>query len=315
MKKLITMLVLAMGAGLFPANSGSCAEYAASGVAEGARAYPHEVAAAADKKKPAPDGSAAERGTDAGDDGAEWKDPDSERNADLDRKQGGEVEQGTRLKDYVSIRKRKRIFEFHMGFSLGAQGYGAFGPRRAITERYRFRYEKGSFNLGFRGGMEAYFFIKKRHCLSAGVFYEQRKIQIKIVDLALMGLVIRGVPPVFLYYLPLEQRIDKSNVDINYFAFPIAYRFYILDEFYTGLSLDLAVPFQAKASYNITLYGRSMDFRKQLQPVDFGGRLLFGFTMNRVFLEIGIGCGFIDYDRLDGERHPLSLTGMMGYKI
>jgi hypothetical protein len=57
------------------------------------------------------------------------------------------------------------------------------------------------------------------------------------------------------------------------------------------------------------------NFRKQLPPVDFGGRLLFGFTMNRVFMELGLGAGFLDYDRLAGDRHTICLTGMIGYKI
>lgn len=309
MKKLAAIIVLSLSAGLYFPSSASCAEFAAA-TQSGARN--NRDAAGAEKKKQ--EGATEERDADTGDDGADWKNPDSDKSADLDRNRDAEADGRPRRKDYVSIRKRQRIFEFHMGFSLGGLGYGAFGPRRAVTERYRFRYEKGSFNLGFRGGAEALFFIKKRHCLSVGLFYEQRKIQIKIVDLALMGLLFR-VPLPGLYYLPFEMRIDKSNVDLNHFAFPIAYRFYIMDEFYTGLSLDLAVPFQAKASYNITFYGRSMDFKKLLWPVDFGGRLLFGFTMNRVFIEVGIGCGFIDYDRLDSERHPISLTGMMGYRI
>lgn len=305
MKKLIVTALLVSGAVFYSAGAG----YAASKAAGPERTAQPAAGARAEKKGTADQGPATE------DDAAEWTDPDSEKSADLERKSDSEAAPAPSRKEYVSIRKKRKPFEFHMGFSLGAQGYGAFGPRRAVTERYRYRYEKGSFNLGFRGGVEAYFFIMKRHCLSAGFFYEQRKIQVKIVDLALMAAVLNGVPPALLYFMPLEQRIDKSNIDTNYFAFPITYRFYILDEFYTGLSLDLAVPFQARARYGITFYGRKMDFRKVLRPVDFGGRLLFGFTMNRVFLEIGIGCGFIDLDRIEGERHPLSLTGMMGYRI
>jgi hypothetical protein len=304
MKKLITISFIALIAGFFPAYTGVYAGNTAAG------------ADAAVKKSPGPEARAAEPAPDETEEGgANWKNPDSERNANLERKPGGETAPEPRLKEYTSIRKRRSPLTFNVGFSIGALGYGAFGPRRAVTERYRFRYEKGSFNLGFRGGVEAFFFIKKRHCLSIGTVYEQRKIQIKIVDLSQMALILNGVPPFALYYLPLEQRIDKSNVDTNYFAFPIAYRFYMLDEFYTGLSLDLAVPFQATARHSIVIFSRKMDFKRFLHPVDFGGRLLLGFTMNRVFIEIGIGCGFIDLDRLAGERHPLSLTGMMGYKI
>jgi len=269
--------------------------------------------AAADIK--AKDEDKSDSGLQTGEGEADWKGPERERNTNLDKKQDDDAGIIARLKEYKSIRKKRDAFAFHMGFSIGALGYGVLGPRYDVTERYQFMYEKGSFNAGFRGGMEALFFLSRRHCLSIGAFYEQKKIQIKIVDLALMHFVAMSVPAELLYFLPLYRFIDKSNVDTNYITFPAAYRYYILDELYIGLSLDVGVLFQAKANYGITFYSMHMNFRKHLPPFDFGGRVLFGFTMNRVFIELGLGAGFLDYDRLAGERHTISLTGMIGYKI
>jgi len=269
--------------------------------------------AGVDKK--AVDQDKSDSGLEPGEGDADWKDPESERNLNLDRKRDEDTGTTARLKEYSSIRKKRDTFAFHMGFSIGALGYGVLGPRYAVTDRFQFKYEKGSFNAGFRGGMETLFYLSKRHCLSIGAFYEQKKIQIKIVDLTLMHFVLSMLPAASLYILPLYRYIDKSNVDTNYFTFPVAYRYHILDEFYIGLSLDVGVLFQAKANYGITFYSTHTNFRKQLPPVDFGGRLLFGFTMNRVFVELGLGAGFLDYDRLAGERHTICLTGMIGYKI
>jgi hypothetical protein len=269
--------------------------------------------AAADAK--AKDEDKSDSGLQTGEGEGDWKDPDSERNINLDKKQDDDSGIIARLKEYKSIRKKRDAFAFHMGFSIGALGYGVLGPRYHLTDRYQFMYEKGSFNAGFRGGVEALFFLARRHCLSIGAFYEQKKIQIKIVDLPLMYFVAPAIPPEFLYLLPLYRFIDKSNVDTNYITFPVAYRYYVLDELYIGLSLDVGVLFLAKANYGITFYSTHMNFRKYLPPVDFGGRVLFGFTMNRVFIELGLGAGFLDYDRLGGERHTISLSGMIGYKI
>ena len=243
------------------------------------------------------------------------KDSDSERNPNLDKKQDDDAGIVARLKEYKSIRKKKDAFAFHMGFSIGALGYGVLGPRYDVTERYQFLYEKGSFNAGFRGGIEALFFLNRLHCLSVGAFYEQKKIQVKIVDLALMHLVVLSVPVEYLYFLPLYRFIDKSNVDTNYISFPVAYRYYITDELYIGLNLDIGVLFYAKANYGITFYSTHMNYMKVLPPFDFGGRVLFGFTVNRVFIELGLGAGFLKYDRLAGDRHTISLSGMIGYKI
>jgi hypothetical protein len=257
----------------------------------------------------------SDSGLQTGEGEADWKDPDSERNANLDKKHDEDAGIIARLKEYKSIRKKRDAFAFQVGLSIGALGYGVLGPRYDVTERYQFRYEKGSFNAGFRGGLEALFLLSRRHCLSVGAFYEQKKIQIKIVDLALIYLVVQTMPPQYLYFLPIYRFIDKSNVDTNYFSFPVAYRYYVTDELYVGLSLDLGVLFYAKANYGITFYSTHMNFMKVLPPVDFGGRVLFGFTINRVFIEIGLGAGFLKYDRLAGDRHTISLTGMIGYKI
>ncbi|OHD66426.1 MAG: hypothetical protein A2176_06775 [Spirochaetes bacterium RBG_13_51_14] len=246
------------------------------------------------------------------------KDSGGADDIDVERKNRAEEEDSdAEKKKYQSVRRKKDRLSFYMGFSIGAIGYGILGPRSTATELYRFKYEKESFTVGFRGGMEALLYPVKGHCLSLGFFYEQRKVQIKIADVSLMSLFLAGLPPGpgAAYFLPLERYVDKSNVDTNYFTFPVAYRFHIMDELYIGLSVDVGVLFQAKASYSILTYQSSLDLRKHLKPVDFGGRVIFGFTTNRVFIEISIGTDFLDIDRLAGERHTIHLTGMVGYRI
>lgn len=245
--------------------------------------------------------------------GGDWRDPDSEKAKKLD---GKTIDEGieARLKEYTSIRKKRNIFSFHMGFSLGAFGYGILGPRDSREGIYRYMYENGSFTAGFRGGLDALFYIQKRHCISAGFFYEQRIIQVRIINLSLFTM-FSGLPLPFIAAVPLKKYVDKSNIDTNYFTFPILYRFHILEEFYMGAGLDVAVLFFAKARYSVFLYGRKMDYTRRLQPVDLGARLIFGFTMNRVFIELGFGCGLLDYDRIPGERHTIYLTAMIGYRI
>ncbi len=245
--------------------------------------------------------------------GGDWRDPDSEKAKRLDDKA---VDDGieARLKEYTSIRKKRQAFAFHMGFSIGAFGYGILGPRNSNEDLFKYKYEKGSFTAGFRGGLEALFYIHRRHVVSAGLFYEQRIIQVRIIDTG-MFTVLTGLPLELLYSLPLKKYSDKSNIDTNYFTIPVLYRYHILDEFYMGAGLDVAVLFLAKARYNISLYSRKTDFSRRLRPVDLGARMIFGFTMNRVFIELGVGCGFLDYDRLPGERHTVYVTGMIGYRI
>ncbi len=271
---------------------------------------------AADTKRSPQKTEAAPDKSDSGlhdSEGGDWRDPDSEKAKKLD---GKPVDDGieARLKEYTSIRRKKNLFSFHMGFSIGAFGYGILGPRQSKEDIFKYRYEKGSFTVGFRGGMEALFYIHKQHCVSAGLFFEQRIIQVKIINVSLFTMITR-LPMGFLYSAPLNKYVDKSSFDTNHFTIPVLYRFHILEEFYMGAGLDVAVLFFAKARYSVFLWGRKMNYTKRLQPVDLGARMVFGFTMNRVFIELGLGCGILDYDRLPGERHTIYLTGMIGYRI
>ncbi len=218
-------------------------------------------------------------------------------------------------KEFASVRKKRNPFVFKVGISIGGMGYGILGPRQLRDHFYQFRYEEQSFMAGFRGGIEALFLPHKRHCISVGVFYEQRRVQLKIGDGSLSRLLFPGLTPLLVYYLPLARYVDKSNVDTNYITLPVGYRYFVMDELYIGFSLDVAVLFQAKANYSVIGYTLSVNYMRYMQSIDFGGRALVGFTMNRVFIEIGIGCGFLDIDRLPGERHTIYVTGMVGYRI
>ena len=294
MKKLTLICLVALCAFLF------------AGSALRAAAEPKGDSAADDSE------AGADRGADSGitpvtdadtDDPGEMKNPDESAG------------DGQEKKEFVSVRKKRNPFTFKMGFSIGGMGYGILGPRQSRERFYQFRYEEQSFMAGFRGGLEALFFPQKRHCISVGAFYEQRRLQLKIGDVSLSRLLFPGLPPVQVYFLPLARYVDKSNIDTNYISLPVGYRFHVLDELYIGFCLDVAVLFQAKANYSVIGYTTSVNFMRYLQSVDFGGRVLIGFTMNKVFIEIGIGCGFLDIDRLPGERHTIFANGMVGYRI
>jgi hypothetical protein len=270
----------------------------------------------ADVKGAQQKGGAARDTADSGlheSEGGDWRDPDSDRAKKLDDKT---VDEGieARLKEYTSIRRKKNLFHFHMGFSIGAFGYGILGPRDSKEDIFKYKYEKGSFTVGFRGGFEALFYLQKRHCISTGLFYEQRIIQVRIIDIS-MFTVLSGLPMGLLYSAPLKKYVDKSNIDTNYFTIPVLYRFHVLDEFYIGAGLDVGALFYGRAKYGVFLWSRKMDYTRRLQPVDLGARMVFGFTMNRVFIEVGLGCGVLDYDRIPGERHSIYLTAMIGYRI
>jgi hypothetical protein len=218
-------------------------------------------------------------------------------------------------KEFVSVRRKKKAFTFQMAFSIGGMGYGVLGPRQMRDSQYQFKYLEQSFMAGFRGGVEALFSPVKRHWISVGAYYEQRRVQLKIGDISLSRPLFPALTPLQVYFLPLSRYVDKSNIDTNYITLPVGYRFHVLDEFYIGLCLDVAVLFQAKANYTILSYTTGLNFMRYLSPVDFGGRLVFGFTMNKVFIEIGIGCGFLDIDRMPGERHTINVNGMVGYRL
>ena len=80
------------------------------------------------------------------------------------------------MKEYNSIRKKKSrsIFTWASASAPSATVYWARGRRGKTIFRYK---TKRSFTVGFRGGLEGLFYIQKRHCVSLGVFYEQRIIQ------------------------------------------------------------------------------------------------------------------------------------------
>ena len=46
-----------------------------------------------------------------------------------------------------------------------------------------------------------------------------------------------------------------------------------------------------------------------------GGTIIFGFTMNRVFVELGYGVGILDVDKLEGVRRSMYMKGTIGYRI
>ena len=233
-----------------------------------------------------------------------------------DRRLESELERETR--QYRSLRKKKDEFSFHVTFSIGGLGYGVVGGlMESEHELYRIRYVKGSFIFGFRGGMEGMFYLNRINCFSLGVFYEQRKQELKINYIPLTGIIIPQNPDqiYLLYYAPIEKYVAKSVVDLNYLALPVTYRYYLKEEFYIGLGLDIALLLQGKTNFSIFLLKSSINLKNFLSPIDLGGRIVFGFIMNRIFIEAAVGTGILKLDTMHGERRSMYLTAMIGYRI
>jgi len=266
-----------------------------------------------------PGSQAGDRTTAEGKDADGRKIPDMEPgDFEIEEKEDRRLERelGKERKEYRPL-ITKDTFSFHLGFSIGGIGYGVLGGSlHASRGLYKFRYQKGAFQFGFRGGVEAMFFINRVNSLSLGIFYEQRKAEIKINYIPLTGLVVQPInPPILLFYIPAFRYIPRSVVDLNSLNFPVMYRYYVLDELYIGIGADVAWVFQAHAGFNFILFGSSTNLKKRLWPVDIGGKLVFGVTINRVFIELGVGAGVLNFDRMSGDRHSIYLTAMIGYRV
>lgn len=211
--------------------------------------------------------------------------------------------------------RRRRAVRLGMSFSIGGLGHGVLGPRFAREGLRQYRYAKEAFEAGFRGGIEGLMFIRTIHCLSLGMFYEQRKIHYNIADTGMIQFIFPEMPQVWLYSIDFAQYAFRSMVDSHYLSFPLTYRFYFYDEFFVGLSIHVSPLLAAKAGYGVLVLNADIDMRKRLGSVDFGGRICAGVIMNRVLLEVGLGTGFLEYDRLPGRRRAVVLTGMMGLAL
>ena len=231
-----------------------------------------------------------------------------------DRRLESELERETR--QYRSLRKKKDEFSFHVTFSIGGLGYGVVGgPGESEHKLYRISYVKGSFQFGFRGGIEGMFYLNRINSFSLGIFYEQRKPELKINYIPLTGVIIPQIPIYLLYYTPMEKYVAKSVVDLHYLTLPVTYRYYFKESFYVGLGLDVAVLLQGKTNFSFFLLKSSINLKNFISPIDLGGRIVFGFIMTRIFIEAAIGTGILKLDTMHGERRSMYLTAMIGYRI
>src|SRR3990172_211160 len=223
-----------------------------------------------------------------------------------------ETELEKELREYTSLRKKRSAFSFHLGLSIGGIGYSVVGgPRNTVSDLYRIRFPNGAFQFGFRGGMEGMFYINRIHGLCIGIFYEQRRAVLKINYIPLTGIALAGLlppDPLLLYYTPVNRYIPRSVVDLHYLNFPVMYRYHFMDELYIGVGFDIALPLQTETGFGIILFRSSTNLKKRLSPVDFSGRLAFGFIMNKVVIEIGVGAGILKLDRMAGDRRSIYLT-------
>ena len=240
------------------------------------------------------------------------------RDFDIDEREDKRLDKELEIEkqEYVSLRKKKDKFIFHMGFGIGGIGYTVVGgPRSPDRGLYRVGFITSTFPIGFRGGLDALFFINKNNCLTLGAFYEQRKVQLKINYIPLSAAILQTDQLFNMYYLPMQRFFSRTTVDLNYITIPVTYRYYFKDEFYIGLGFDIAVFFLGKANYSIFLFKSSLNMKKMLAPVDFDAKVLFGFIMNKVFIELALGGGILELDRMRGDRHSIYLTATIGYRI
>jgi hypothetical protein len=234
-----------------------------------------------------------------------------------DKRLEDELEQETR--QYASLRKKKDVFSFHIGFSIGGIGYGVVGGPVAPThELYKISYVEKAFQFGFRGAIEGMFYPKRQHCIGIGAAFEQRKPEIKINYLPLSYLLLNLPAEQFLglYYSGLiEKYLSRNVVTLNYLTLPVTYRYYFRDEFYVGMGLDIALLMQGKTNFSTFLLKWKLNLKNMLAPVDFGGKVIFGFATSNIFIEVAVGAGILKLDTMRGERRSMYLTAMVGYRL
>ncbi len=231
-----------------------------------------------------------------------------------DKRLEGEFEQEKRK--FQSLRQKKNKVSFHFMFGIGGLGYGVVGDSlKSRHGLYRINYSKGSFQFGFRGGIEGLLQVDPYNSLSLGVFFEQRKPELKISYVPLTGIIIPQLDFHILYFVPAERYVSRSVVDGKYLTLPITYRYLFKEKFYFGFGVDVAILLQAETSFSLFLLGSGFNLKNIFPPVDFGGRVLFGVIMNKVFIEFAGGVGVLKLDSMSGARRSMYLTAMIGYRI
>ncbi len=218
---------------------------------------------------------------------------------------------------------KKNFFKF--GPSIGGIIYGALGPRDVSLSFYKIKFDLDTFKIGFSGGIDGLFFPNKYHSISLGGFYEQRKIDLKIIDFKiLMPLAFFALTPIpflpinpaaLLYAFPIEKFISTTSLTLQYFSLPVIYRFHPIEYIYLGLGFDFAFLLKAVAEYKIFIFKAGLDLKQYFKLADIAGKVLIGATYKGAFIEVSAGIGLLDMDSFAGVRRSVCIKTMAGYRF
>ncbi len=201
---------------------------------------------------------------------------------------------------------------FKIGVGGGALFYALLGPRSITSFPLKIEFDKKALKVGGTGGVEGLYYPAPRHSISVGAFYEQRRIDLKIVNLAFFGL-----SPLALLssFLPLESLVGTTRLSTHYLNFPVTYRFHPMEFFYLGAGFDVAALLKARADYRVIILDFGLDLKKYFRAADPGVRVLAGFTVKGVYGELAAGVGLLDIDTWGGARRSFYVKGTVGYRF
>jgi len=218
---------------------------------------------------------------------------------------------------------KKNFIKF--GPSIGGIIYGVLGPRDISLSFYKIKFDLDKFKIGFSGGVDGLFFPTKYHSVSLGAFYEQRNIDLKIIDFKiLMPLAFFAFTPIpflpvnpaaLLYVFPIEQFISTTSLTSQYINLPVIYRFHPIEYLYLGLGFDFAFLLKAVAEYKIFIFKAGLDLKRYFKLADIAGKVLIGVAYKGAFIEVSTGIGLLDMDSFAGVRRSFCIKTMAGYRF
>ncbi len=202
--------------------------------------------------------------------------------------------------------------------SVGGLGYGILGSDSVVTPVYRIKFEKDKLKASPSAGLEALFYFSDMHSISLGAYYEQRRIDLRIANMALfipMTIALNPLlPSITLSQMPLEDFVKKTSLAAQYINIPLAYRFHPAKFFYVGLGFDFGYLLKAEAKYSVLMMRSMLDLKGHFKTFDVAGKVLLGFAYEEVFVELSAAGGLLDLDDFSGTRNSVYAKLMLGYR-
>lgn len=203
--------------------------------------------------------------------------------------------------------------------SVGGLGYGILGSNKVTTPVYRIKFEKDKLKISPSAGLEALFYFSDMHSISLGAYYEERKIDLRIANMALFVPIAIALnpflPAISINQMPLEDFVKKTSLAAQYINIPLVYRFHPAPFFYVGLGFDFAYCMKAEAKYSVLMMRSTLDLKSHFETFDVAGRVLIGFAYQGVFIELSASGGLLDLDDFSGTRNSVYTKLMVGYRL